>query len=58
MPLLRGCPLAADYLSGREIADLVVELWTGDVTDSVGAAVMSNRVEAVTSIEIIEHLHR
>lgn len=51
-------PLAADFLSARETAELVVELWTGDVTDWAGALVMSDVVEAVTSIEIIEHLDR
>ena len=40
------------------MADLVVEVWAGDVTNEAGAEVMSNRVEAVTSIEIIEHLQR
>ena len=51
-------PLAADYLAGRDTTDLVLQIWAGDVTDQAGAAVMENRVEAVTSIEIIEHLHR
>ena len=51
-------PLAADYLAGRKGTDLVVQIWAGDVTDQAGAAVMEGRVEAVTSIEIIEHLHR
>ena len=54
----RLCPLAADYLDGRKMADLVVEVWAGDVTNEAGAEVMTNRVEAVTSIEIIEHLQR
>ena len=54
----RVSPLAADYLACRELVDLVVELWVGDVTDLAGAAVMGSRVEAVTSIEIIEHLQR
>ena len=51
-------PLAIDFLAGRDRADLLVQLWAGDVTDQAGAAVMEDRVEAVTSIEIIEHLHR
>ena len=51
-------PLAADFLAGRDTADLLLQIWAGDVTDQTGAAVMENRVEAVTSIEIIEHLHR
>ena len=51
-------PLAIDFLDGRDKADLLVQLWDGDVTDQVGAAVMEDRVEAVTSIEIIEHLER
>ena len=51
-------PLAADYLAGRDTADLEVQIWVGDVTDQAGAAVMENRVEAVTSIEIIEHINR
>ena len=51
-------PLAIDFLDGRDRADLLVQLWDGDVTDQAGAAVMEDRVEAVTSIEIIEHLQR
>ena len=51
-------PLAADYLAGRDTADLLVQIWAGDVTDQAGAAVLADRVEAVTSIEIIEHLQR
>ena len=54
----RVSPLAADYLACRDLVALVVELWVGDVTDLAGAAVMESRVEAVTSIEIIEHLQR
>ena len=51
-------PLAADFLAGRDTADLKVHIWVGDVTDQAGAAVMENRVDAVTSIEIIEHINR
>merc|ERR1712179_703701 len=35
----------------------VLEVWWGSVGDRVSAWVMTGRVEAVTSIEIIEHLN-
>jgi len=49
-------PLPADWLHGRK-EELVLEVWWGSVGDRVSAGVMTGRVEAVTSIEIIEHLN-
>ena len=48
-------PTASRWLDERP-EDFVLELWHGDVTDGAGAEVMRGRVEAVTSIELIEHL--
>jgi len=49
-------PLPADWLHGRK-EELVLEVWWGSVGDRASAGVMTGRVEAVTSIEIIEHLN-
>ena len=48
-------PTASRWLDERP-EDFVLELWHGDMTDGAGAEVMRGRVEAVTSIELIEHL--
>ena len=48
-------PTASRWLDERP-EDFVLEIWHGDVTDGAGAEVMRGRVEAVTSIELIEHL--
>ena len=48
-------PTASRWLEDRP-EDFLLELWHGDVTDGAGAGVMRGRVEAVTSIELIEHL--
>ena len=48
-------PTASRWLDERP-EDFVLELWHGDITDGAGAEVMRGRVEAVTSIELIEHL--
>jgi len=50
-------PLPADWLHGRK-EELCLEVWWGSVGDRLGAKVMSGRFEAVTSIEIIEHLDK
>ena len=42
-------------LYGRK-AELLLEVWWGSVGDRESARVMSGRVQAVTSIELIEHL--
>jgi len=48
-------PLPADWLHGRK-EEMLLEVWWGSVGDRESAKVMAGRVEAVTSIEIIEHL--
>ena len=48
-------PTASRWLDERP-EDFVLEIWHGDVTDGAGAEVTRGRVEAVTSIELIEHL--
>ena len=48
-------PTVCSWLEERAHS-LLLELWSGDVTDNDGARVMEERVEAVTSIELIEHL--
>jgi len=48
-------PLPADWLHGRK-EELLLEVWWGSVGDRKSARVMSGRVQAVTSIELIEHL--
>ena len=50
-----ACPPACKWLEERP-ENFLIELWHGDVTDWAGAGVMENRVEIVTSIELIEHL--
>ena len=51
-------PPACKWLEERP-ANFLVELWHGDVTNwaDFGGENMTNRAEAVTSIELIEHLH-
>ena len=48
-------PTASRWLDERP-EDFVLEIWHGDLTDGAGAEVTRGRVEAVTSIELIEHL--
>lgn len=48
-------PLPADWLHGRK-EELLLEVWWGSVGDRESARVMSGKVQAVTSIELIEHL--
>lgn len=48
-------PLPADWLHGRK-EELLMEVWWGSVGDRASARIMSGRVQAVTSIELIEHL--
>ena len=48
-------PLPADWLHGRK-EELLMEVWWGSVGDRVSARVMAGRGQAVTSIELSEHL--
>jgi len=49
-------PLAADFLYGRT-EELHIELWNGDISNRSTSKMMEGRFQAVTSIELVEHLN-